>query len=94
VPPKALPSQLPTKSAIESSKDIFCEQSARKVVGIGQHLVVKYGLQVDLAEGQNMIFVQKTTSVSVPKVYALFKDVESSINYIVMERRKGSTETV
>lgn len=88
-PPEELPSELPTKDAIESSKEILCEQSARKVVGVGSHFVVKYGLQVDLEEGQNMIFIKSTTSVSVPKVYALFKDVESNKNYVIMERISG-----
>jgi aminoglycoside phosphotransferase (APT) family kinase protein len=88
-PPEELPSELPTKDAIESSKGVLCEQSARKVVGVGSHFVVKYGLQADLEEGQNMIFIKSTTSVSVPKVYALFKDVESNKNYVIMERISG-----
>jgi aminoglycoside phosphotransferase (APT) family kinase protein len=89
VPSEELPSELPTKDAIEGSKEVLCEQSARKVVGVGSHFVVKYGLQVDLGEGQNMIFIKNTTSVSVPKVYALFKDVESNKNYVIMERISG-----
>lgn len=71
VPPRELPSELPTKDAIKSSKEVLCEQSARKIVSVGSHFVVKYGLQVNLAEGQNMIFIKNITSVSVPKVYAL-----------------------
>jgi aminoglycoside phosphotransferase (APT) family kinase protein len=89
VPPEELPSELPTKDAIESSEEVLCEQSARKVVGIGSHFVVKYGLQIDLEEGQSMIFIKNTTSVSVPKVYALFKDVKSNKNYVIMERISG-----
>ena len=89
VPPNELPSELPTKGAIDSSNEILCEQSARKVVGVGSHFVVKYGLQVDLEEGQNMIFIRNTTSVPVPKIYALFKDVESGKNYVIMERIRG-----
>jgi hypothetical protein len=92
VPLEELPSELSTKDAIESSKEVLCEQSARKVVGVGSHFVVKYGLQVDLAEGQNMIFIKITTSVSMPKVYALFKDVQSNKNnknYAIMERIGG-----
>jgi aminoglycoside phosphotransferase (APT) family kinase protein len=88
-PSEELPSELPTKDAIESAKEVLCEQSARKVVGVGSHFVVKYGLQIHLEEGQNMIFIKNTTSVSVPKVYALFKDVESNKNYVIMERISG-----
>ena len=50
-PAEELPSELPTKDVIENSKDVLSEQSARKVVGVGSHFVVKYGLQVDLEEG-------------------------------------------
>lgn len=85
-PFEELPSELPTKEMIENSKDVLCEQSARKVVGIGPYFVVKYGVQADLEEGRNMIFVKNMTSVSVPKVYALYKDVESNKKYIIMER--------
>lgn len=46
-----LPPGLPTKDEIEFSQDILVEQDGRNVVGIGQHYVVKYGLQVDLMEG-------------------------------------------
>jgi hypothetical protein len=49
VPPEELPSELPIEDAIESSKEVLCEQSARKVVGVGSHFVVKYGLQAALA---------------------------------------------
>lgn len=84
-----LPSELPTMDAIESSIEILCKQSARKVVGVGPHFVVKYGLQIELDEGLTMIFVANVTSVHVPKVYALFKDAERGENYIIMERIQG-----
>jgi tRNA A-37 threonylcarbamoyl transferase component Bud32 len=84
-----LPSELPTKDAIKRSMEVLCEQSARKVVGVGPYFVVKYGLQVDLEEGWNMTFIKNTTSVHVPRVYALFKDAESNENYIIMERIEG-----
>ncbi len=88
---ETLPRELPTKAEIESSQDVLCEQSARKVVGVGAHFIVKYGLQIDLAEGQNMLMIKKTTSVSVPYIYALFKDHVSNQNYIIMERIAGVT---
>ena len=88
--PEELPSELPTKNAIKSSKEVLCEQSARKVVGLGSCFVAKYGLQVDLEEGWNMIFIKNTTSILVPTVYALFKDSETNENYIIMERIQGN----
>ena len=87
--PEDLPADIPNKDVIDSSKDILCEQSARKVVGVGPHFVVKYGLQVELEEGLDMIYIKNNTSVSVPKVYALFKDVESNKKYIIMQRING-----
>ena len=91
VPAEELPLELPTHDAIESSTNVLCEQSARKVVGVGSHYVVKYGIQADLEEGLNMIFVRNTTSVSVPKVYALYKDVNINKKYIIMEMISGNT---
>lgn len=88
-PPEELPSELPTKDAIESSKDVLGEQSARRIVGVDTYYVVKYGLQVDLEEGRTMIFIKKMTSIRVPKIYALFRDTECNKNYIIMERING-----
>ncbi|KAK6376143.1 hypothetical protein LTS17_007394 [Exophiala oligosperma] len=80
--------------AIKNSTEVLCDQSARRVVGVGPHFVVKYGLQVDLEEGWNMMFFKNTTSVVVPKVYALFQDAQSSQNYIVRERINGIKATL
>ena len=88
-PPEDLPAEIPDKDVIDSSKDVLCEQSARKVVRIGPHFVVKYGRQIELEEGLDMIYVKNNTSVSVPKIYALFKDVESNKSYIIMQRISG-----
>ena len=45
--------------------------------------MVKFGRQVNLAEGENMVFVAHTTSVPVPFVYALFKDPRDDKGYII-----------
>ncbi|CDF39690.1 unnamed protein product [Chondrus crispus] len=84
-----LPESLPTCSAIRSSADVLVDQSTHRVVGVGIHFIVKYGKRLDLMEGQNMLYVQQATSVSVPRVYAMFHESESSENFIVMERIKG-----
>lgn len=86
-----LPANLPTVEEIEGSQDVLCDQTARKVVGVGQHFVVKYGQAVDLEEGETMLFIQQATSVPVPRVYALFKDAKSHKAYIVMERIAGES---
>ncbi|CAM6090447.1 unnamed protein product [Calypogeia fissa] len=93
--PKDLPSRLPTKEEIESSKDVFSEATDRKVVGVGQHFVVKYGRMVDPIEGQTILFVQRNTSVPVPRIYAIYNDISDCKIYIVMERITGeSLETL
>ena len=88
-PAEDLPAEIPDKGVTHSSNDVLCEQSARKVVGVGPHFVVKCGLQIELEEGLDMIYVENKTSVSVPKVYTLFKDVESNKKYIIMQRITG-----
>jgi hypothetical protein len=62
-----------------------------KIAGVGPHFVVKYGLQIDLAEGRNMVYIGETTSVPVPRFYALFKDPIGNKKYIIMERVAGTT---
>ena len=88
-PAEDLPAEIPDKGVTHSSNDVLCEQSARKVVGVGPHFVVKCGLQIELEEGLDMIYVENKTSVSVPKVFTLFKDVESNKKYIIMQRITG-----
>ena len=85
----AIPESLPTCSAIRSSTDVLSDTSTQRVVGVGLHFVVKYGSGVELKEGQNMLYVQQVTRVSVPRVYALFRESETGEKYIVMERING-----
>jgi serine/threonine protein kinase len=95
-PAEDLPAKLPTKEDVDSSKEFLSGQYAvgKRVVGIGSHFIVKYGPQVDLVEGQTMILIKHETSLSVPKVYALFQDTEGINNYIIMERVKGDVLNV
>jgi hypothetical protein len=86
-----LPARLPTVEEIESATEIFSDTTGRKVVGVGDHFVVKYGVQVDLLEGETMLFLGQETTVPVPRIYALFRSADQRSNYIVMERIKGST---
>ncbi|KAI9788378.1 MAG: hypothetical protein M1835_002302 [Candelina submexicana] len=85
------PADLPTVEEIERFSDVLCDQTRRKVVGVGRHFVVKYGLAVDLKEGEVMLFIQQATSVPIPRIYALFKDSKSHKAYIVIERIAGET---
>ena len=86
-----LPCPLPTEAEIENAPDISVEYGGRRIVGVGQHFVVKFGLSVDLIEGENMLFVREKTKIPVPRVFALFSAPETGKNFIVMERILGQT---
>ncbi|RMY58962.1 hypothetical protein D0865_02330 [Hortaea werneckii] len=79
-----LPGALPTEEEIESGSDLreYCFKG-RRVVAVREHYIVKYGLDVNLLKGDNMIFVRETTNIRAPRVYALY--------YIVMERIRGES---
>lgn len=86
-----IPAALPTNAEIEASKDVFIEFRGRRVVRVGKHFVVKYGFGVDIIEGENMLFVRRTTTILIPKVYALYTEPNTRKNYIVMENIEGET---
>ena len=88
-PADTLPEPLPSLSEIHASKDVLDDQRSL-VVAVGKHFVVKYGCHVDLTQGQTMLYLKDTTSVSIPTVYAMFRDADSKKNYIIMERIHGS----
>lgn len=86
-----LPCPLPSSAEIENAPDISLEYGGRRIVGVGQHYVVKFGLGVNLIEGENMLFVRENTNVPVPRVFALYTDPSTGKNYIVMERITGQS---
>ncbi len=61
------------------------------VADIGDGMVVKYGLRVRPQEAQaTELVATKTSGVSVPKVYSVLCDDDTSITYIVQEKLKGT----
>ncbi|KAM4054658.1 hypothetical protein HRG_005483 [Hirsutella rhossiliensis] len=79
-------------AAIESSGDILQEYTGRRVVRSGDYHLVKYGANVSLTEGENMLFVREACSVPVPEVFALYstRDTQACrISYIIMEYIPG-----
>ncbi len=87
-----LPEPLPTDAAIKSPSHVLKDGYGRRIVRVGQHFVVKYGVNVSLTEGQNMLFVRDTCDIPVPQVFALYSRVLPSgvtVNYIVMEYIRG-----
>ncbi|KAL2006017.1 hypothetical protein VTN00DRAFT_9671 [Thermoascus crustaceus] len=88
-----VPCPLPTNAEIEEAS-LLIEHNGYKVVKVGSHFAVKFGsaLQLDLIEGENMLFIQQaTTKIRVTQVYALYNGPDTSTNYIVMEYIEGDT---
>lgn len=87
-----IPHPLPKHTEMEKAT-ILIKHNGFKVVQVDDKFVVKFGAasQVDLLGGVNMLFVQQTTRVKVPRVYALYNDPESSTNYIIMEYIEGDS---
>lgn len=91
--PASLPARLPSLEEIESTGHLLSQTAGRRVVSVSEHFVVNYGMQVDLLEGEKMMFIEQQTShVPVPRVYALFEHSDSdsrATKYIIMQNIKG-----
>ncbi|KAG6105587.1 hypothetical protein E4U14_005045 [Claviceps sp. LM454 group G7] len=90
-PKSRLPIPIPAVQDIEHEAVVLHEQDGRRVVRFGNHFVIKYGLDVSLTEGENMLFVRQTQPLLAPEVFALFS-VETDhgrVNYIIMENVVG-----
>ncbi|KAF2190020.1 hypothetical protein K469DRAFT_560419 [Zopfia rhizophila CBS 207.26] len=88
--PMSLPPKLPTVKEIDPTQDIPSDQLARKVVGIADHFVVKYGVGADLLKGKMMLFLQQSTSIPVPRVYAWFHLPDTKKNHIIVGHISGT----
>ena len=86
-----IPYDLPTSAEIQDSEDVVSGYGNRKVVRVGRHFVVKYGKAIDIIEGENMLYIQRNTTIAVPKVYTLYTEPYTGWNFIVMEYIEGST---
>jgi len=86
-----IPCALPTNAEIEDSEAVFSAYGNRKVVRVGRHFVVKYGEGIDIVEGENMLYIQKVTTIKVPKVYALYTELCTGNSFIIMEFVQGDT---
>ncbi|OAP59187.1 hypothetical protein AYL99_06485 [Fonsecaea erecta] len=91
-PPDQLPAPLPTVAEILASTQWMTRWTGEPlphVVRVGEHFVAKFGPGIRLREGENMLFVQQSTSILVPTVYALFHDDATGNNFIIMEYVPG-----
>lgn len=90
-PADTLPGPLPTVAEIIACTREVVFNNPHVVLMPGDHYVVKFGKNVPLQEGENMLFVQQSTSIPVPTVYALFHDEETDMNFIIQEYLSGKT---
>lgn len=88
-PAGLLPAPLPSVADILSSTRFLNTYPDLPTVRVGDHFVVKYGKQLQLQEGENMLFVKQASCVPVPTVYALFHDQRTNKNFIIMEYIPG-----
>lgn len=91
-PESRLPAPLPSAEAIEKSEETLQEQTGRRIVRLGNSYIVKYGLNVSLTEGENMLLIREIGSIPIPEVFALYSITNAdgrSVNYIIMENIVG-----
>jgi serine/threonine protein kinase len=67
---------------------VLASNTSRKVVKIGEDVVVKFGSKVGLDEVESMMFIRENTAVSVPKILDAYS--QDGKNYIIMEYIPGS----
>ncbi|KAI0130564.1 hypothetical protein BJ170DRAFT_701209 [Xylariales sp. AK1849] len=87
--PATIPAQLPTIEEIGAAQGILSDKLVTKVVSIGDPFVVKYGPQVDLLEGEAMLFFTKLLVCSSTAYIRTLWSPNNEIKIIVMERIKG-----
>lgn len=94
-PEERLPAPLPTREAIISAEVVLEEYTGRRVVQLGTSYIVKYGSNVTLTEGENLLFLKETRTIRVPEVFALYSEDHAAsgrkVNYIIMECISGSS---
>jgi hypothetical protein len=84
-----IPDALPTTVEIQTAS-VLVEKEGWKLVRVRKHFLVKYGTGVDLTEGQYLLFAAETTNLPYPTVYALYTDITTAVNYMVMEYIDGN----
>ena len=90
-----LPSPLPTTEAIRLSGNVLKQTWDRRIVRVGDHFVVKYGVGVSLNEGRTMRFIKQHSTVPIPEVYAIYSirtvGSQKPTSYIIMENVPGES---
>ncbi|KAI0867619.1 kinase-like domain-containing protein [Hypoxylon argillaceum] len=85
---------LPTPDDIDEA-EILVKRSTggTRLVRVREDYVIKFGFHVKPIEAQNALFVAKSTTIPVPKVYAIYQrqDGKLFITFIVMQYIPGVT---
>ncbi|RTE76956.1 hypothetical protein BHE90_008574 [Fusarium euwallaceae] len=87
------PILLPTPNDVDGSEVLPSNPGGAHLVRIQQRFVMKFGVDVQPIEAHNMLYVAKSTTVPVPKVYAIYqrRKKQSVVTYIVMQHVQGTT---
>ncbi|KAI5863992.1 kinase-like domain-containing protein [Durotheca rogersii] len=87
------PNPLPTPNDIDGSEVLLNQSSGSRLVRMQQKFVIKFGIHVHPIEARNMLYVAKSTTVPIPRVYAIYQRQEERgvVTYIVMQYVAGTT---
>ncbi|KAK8086605.1 hypothetical protein PG994_001579 [Apiospora phragmitis] len=90
------PNPLPTPNDLDGSEVLLNDldfPSSTRLARFQEKYVMKFGFRVDPIEAHNMLYVTKSTTVPIPKVYAIYQRPEGQyvITYILMQHVPGET---
>jgi tRNA A-37 threonylcarbamoyl transferase component Bud32 len=89
--PQSSSQQIPTPHDIDESEEVLKDGIGRLIIRKGD-FVIKYGVDVSAIEAENAMYVAQSTTVPVPKVFAIYQtQEEESRTFIVMEHVAGSS---
>ncbi|KAH6634447.1 kinase-like domain-containing protein [Chaetomium sp. MPI-SDFR-AT-0129] len=90
-PANKLPAPLPTVEEILAATEFTPPNTVheRKIPVLKGCYAVKYGRDITLQEGENMLFIERYTNVPIPAVYAIFHDEKTGFNFIIQEYIRG-----
>ncbi|KAF2240223.1 kinase-like protein [Trematosphaeria pertusa] len=91
-PPSQLPAPLPSERDFLESPTVFRDDvSHHRIVAVGTHFIVKHGRGVEEIEGQTLLFLERypNASLTVPRLYAMWRIPSSGHLCLVMERIAG-----
>ncbi|KAK7963641.1 hypothetical protein PG996_008665 [Apiospora saccharicola] len=85
------PNPLPTPDDLDGSEALLNDTSKVKLARVQERFVMKFGVFVDPIEAHNMLFVEKSTTVPIPKVFANYQRPKGQrvITYILMQYVPG-----